>query len=130
VVADLDCVRVLDGGVVIAEHDRSFGKGEQIEREEHINALWLAKTHAKLYRGQDRLSHASDFAQTFLKLSAKRGHVLKTTVSILNQLLDDYGRDALDKALRESLTQQSAYPGAGRSVSMRRVRGDTRSRTI
>jgi len=116
VIADIDRVRILEGGVVIAEHDRSFGKGEQIEQEAHINALWLTKTHAKLHRGQDRLSHASDFAQTFLKLSAKRGHILKTTVSILNQLLDDYGRDALDKALREAITQQSAYPGAVQQI--------------
>ena len=41
--ADLHQVRVLDAGVVIAEHQRSFGKGEQIEQEDHINALWLSK---------------------------------------------------------------------------------------
>jgi len=116
VIADLDRVRILDVGVVIAEHNRSFGKGEQIEQDEHINALWLAKTNAKLHRGQDRLSHASDYAPTFLKLSAKRGHVLNTTVRILNQLLDEYGREALDNALREALNQQSVYTGAVQQI--------------
>lgn len=116
VIADPDQVRILDADIVIAEHTRSFGKGEQIEQEDHINALWQEKTHAKLHRGQDRLSHASDFSQAFLKFSAKRGHVLKTTVRILNQLLDDYGREALDSALREALKQQSAYTGAVQQI--------------
>jgi hypothetical protein len=116
VIADLDQVRILDADIVIAEHTRSFGKGEQIEQEDHINALWQDKTHAKLHRGQDRLSHASDFSQAFLKFSAKRGHVLRTTVRTLNQLLDDYGREALDSALREALKQQSAYTGAVQQI--------------
>ena len=116
VLADLHQVRVLDAGVVIAEHPRSFNKGEQIEQDAHINALWLAKTNAKQHRGQDRLSHASDYAQTFLKLSAKRGHMLKTTVNTLNQLLDDYGREALDNALKEALYQQSPYTGAVQQI--------------
>jgi hypothetical protein len=116
VVADLKRVRVLDAGVIIAEHERRFSKGEQIEQEAHINALWLAKTHAKQHRGQDRLSHASDYAQTFLMLSCKRGHILKTTVRTLNQLLDDYGREALDSALKEALHQQSVYTGAVQQI--------------
>ncbi len=120
VVADLTRVLVIDAGVVIAEHQRSFGKGEQIEQDDHINALWLAKTSARQHRGQDRLSHASDYAQTFLTLSAKRGHVLKTTVNILNQLLDDYGREALDGALKEALDQQSVYTGAIQQILERK----------
>ena len=116
VIADLKQVRVLDAGVIIAEHERRFGKGEQIEQDAHINALWLAKTHAKQHRGQDRLSHASEYAQTFLTLSCKRGHILKTTVRTLNQLLDDYGRDALDSALKEALHHQSVYTGAVQQI--------------
>ncbi|MCP4289695.1 MAG: transposase [Gammaproteobacteria bacterium] len=58
--ASLESVRIVDGDERIAEHPRSFGKGEQIELEDHINALWLAKTEARLHRGQHRLSQASD----------------------------------------------------------------------
>jgi hypothetical protein len=110
--ADLERLQILEGGQCIAEHVRSFGKGEQIEQEAHINALWLEKTHARLHRGQDRLSHASEHAQTLLQLSAQRGHVIKTTVRLLNQLLDDYGRDELHVALGEALNRQSPYPEA------------------
>ena len=118
--ADLMRIQILDGAHCIAEHPRSFGKGEQIEQEAHINALWLEKTHAKLHRGQNRLCHASEHAQTLLQLSAERGHVLKTTVRLLNQLLDDYGRDELHVALGEALSRQSPYPEAVQQVLERR----------
>jgi hypothetical protein len=118
--ADLTRIQILDGAHCIAEHSRSFAKGEQIEQEAHINALWLAKTHAKLHRGQDRLSHASEHAQTLLQQSAERGHVLKTTVRLLNQLLDDYGPDELHAALAEALNRQSPYPEAVQQVLERR----------
>ncbi len=110
--ADLDIVRILDGAELIAEHPRCFGKGEQIEQEAHINALWLEKTHAKLHRGQDRLSQASELIPELLQQSIERGHVLKTTVRLLNEYLDHYGREELHQAVSEALKQQSPYPQA------------------
>ena len=110
--ADLDAVRILDGNERIAEHPRCFGKGEQIEQEAHINALWLQKTHAKLHRGQDRLSQASPQLPKLLQQSIERGHVLKTTVRLLNEYLDHYGRDEFHHAVEEALEQQSPYPQA------------------
>ena len=118
--ADLDRVRIIDGDELIAEHPRSFGKGEQIEQESHINALWLAKTHAKLHRGQDRLSQASDHAPVLLQQSLERGHVIKTTVRLLNEYLDQYGRDELHQALGEALRQHSPYPQAVQQILERR----------
>lgn len=120
VLADLASVRIVEGTELIAQHPRSFGKAEQIEREAHINALWLAKTHAKLHRGQDRLSHASEHVDVFLQQSAQRGHVIKTTVKKLNQLLDDYGADELNSALGEALHLQAPYPEAVQQILERR----------
>ena len=118
--ADLDTVRIIDGIEVIAEHPRCFGKGEQIEQEAHINALWLAKTHAKLHRGQDRLSQASKHIPDLLQQSLERGHVLKTTVRLLNEYLDHYGRNELHSAVGEALKQQSPYPQAVQQILERR----------
>ncbi len=120
VLADLVRVRILDGAEVIAEHARSFDQGQQVEDETHINALWRAKTHAKLHRGQDRLTAASDHVPALLQQSIERGHVLKTTVRLLNQLLDDYGRAELHGALQEALKQQSPYPPAVQQILERR----------
>ena len=82
--------------------------------------MWLAKTHAKLHRGQDRLAAASDHVPALLQQSIERGHVLKTTVRLLNQLLDDYGRAELHGALSEALQQQSPYPQAVQQILERR----------
>ena len=59
VMASLTRMRVLDGGKVIAEHRRVYGKGEQIEHPAHIEALVSAKRGARHHRGQDRLAHAA-----------------------------------------------------------------------
>ena len=118
--ADLSSVRILDGDELIAEHPRHFGKGEQIECEAHINALWLAKTHAKLHRGQDRLSQASAHIPELLQQSIERGHVLKTTVRLLNECLDHYGRDEFHHAIEEAIKQQSPYPQAVQQILERR----------
>lgn len=120
VTADLETVRILDGTELIAQHPRCFGKGEQIEQDAHINALWLAKTHAKLHRGQDRLSQASEHVPDRLQQSIERGHVLKTTVRLLNETLDHYGRDELHHAVEEALKQQSPYPPAVHQILERR----------
>lgn len=114
--ACLTRVRIIDGEKLIAEHPRSFSKGEQIENEQHINALWLAKTNAKVHRGQDRLSHASPLSETFLQQSLERGHPLKGTVNRLNHLLDDYGSAELHSALSEAIKQQSVYAGAVQQI--------------
>ena len=118
--ADLETVRIIDGIEVIAEHPRCFAKGEQIEQEAHINALWLMKTHAKLHRGQDRLSQASKHIPDLLQQSIERGHVLKTTVRLLNECLDHYGQDELNAAVEEALKQQSPYPQAVQQILERR----------
>ncbi len=55
-----------------------------------------------------------------LQQSAERGHVLKTTVRLLNQLLDGYGRHELHVALGEALKQCSPYPQAVQQILERR----------
>jgi len=114
--ACLKTVRIIDGDEQIAEHPRSFSKGEQIENEQHINALWLEKTNAKSHRGQDRLAQASSHSQAFLQQAIERGHLLKSTINQLNQLLDDYGSTELHSALSEAIKQQSAYPAAVQQI--------------
>ncbi|WP_419600388.1 IS21 family transposase [Thiolapillus sp.] len=118
--ASLSTVCILDGDERIAEHPRSFDQGRQIELEDHINALWLEKTNARLHRGQDRLSQASASIPDFLQQSVDRGHVLKTTVRLLNEFLDHYGREELHAAVTEALEQQSPYPQAVQQILERR----------
>jgi hypothetical protein len=102
-------VRIISGNEVVATHPRSFSKGEQIENEAHVNALWLTKTNAKQHRGQDRLSYISCHAQPLLQHIVARGHALKGAVNRLNQLLDDYGATDLHHAMGEAIEKNSPY---------------------
>jgi hypothetical protein len=70
VAASLTRVRVLNGVDVIAEHIRSYGKGEQIEDPSHIKALIEHKHHAREHSGQDRLAGSVEL----LGLAVQRGH--------------------------------------------------------
>jgi len=118
--ACLKKVRIIDGNKEVAGHQRSFSKGEQIEDEKHINALWLAKTNAKEHRGQHRISHACEQASLFLQQSIERGHVLKATLRKLNQLLDDYGQHEFAQAMVEAMNKQVPYCEAMQQILERR----------
>ena len=118
--ADLQTVRIIDGDECVAEHPRSFGKGEQIEQQEHIDALWQQKKQAKLHHGQHRLGHASPLAEKLLSEAVTRGHTLKGTVKALLDLLDDYGGIEFQSAIEEALQQQVPYPEGVRQILERR----------
>ena len=120
VAASLTRVRVLDGLDVIAEHTRSYSKGEQIEDPKHIKALIDHKHHARQHSGQNRLAHAAPRSVELLQLAVQRGHRPSTTISLLTAMLDDYGASELASAIDEALQQQSPHPNAVRQVLERR----------
>lgn len=100
-IATLGQVRVLDGGEVIAEHQRSFSKGEQIEDQSHIEGLVAAKARARKHRGFDRLYQSAPSSQGFMEQLAERGKNLGNSTTRLLLLLDEYGGKELDLAIRE-----------------------------
>lgn len=57
--ADESRVRILDQGKLVAEHDRSYSRGEQIEDQAHIQALVDEKREARTHRAIDRLRLAA-----------------------------------------------------------------------
>jgi hypothetical protein len=120
VLASLTRVRVLEGGDVIAEHPRTYGKGEQIEDPAHLAELVDAKRAARHHRGQDRLAHAAPSSRDLLQQAAARGNPLSRVTSQLVQLLDDYGAAELECAIHESLASGVPHPNAVRQVLERR----------
>ena len=120
VMASLTRVRVLDGSEVIADHPRSYGKGEQIENPVHIEALLSAKRSARHHSGQDRLAHAAPSSCALIKQAAQRGTPLSRVTAQLVQLLDDYGAGELEQAITEALNQGVPHPNSVRQVLERR----------
>lgn len=114
VLAEPDEVRIVDGPQVVAAHPRSYDKGQQIENENHIEALARAKYAARAHRNTDRLSHAVPEAQTFLDAAGQRGEPLTRVSDELLWLLDAYGAAMLSQAVDEALERGVAHPNAVR----------------
>ena len=120
--ATLATVSILDGVAnLIAEHPRSFDKGQQIEEAAHIADLAASKKQARKHRGQDRLRTTAPTSQALLIQAAERGYNMGSIVSQLLQLLDDYGATELDAAIGIALSNGVPHPNAVRiSLEKRR----------
>jgi transposase len=121
VIAQPKTLSIIDGLDVIAQHERSYDKGQQIENETHIEGLIVEKKQARFHRGQNRLAKAVPSSTTLLKQAAERGYSLRTITSNLLQLLDSYGAAELEAAIGEALLKDVPHPNAVRlSLEKRR----------
>jgi transposase len=118
--ASLTRVRILDGATVIAEHPRSYAKGEQIEEPAHLDGLVAAKRAARQHRAQDRLAQAVPASAALLQQAGERGTPLPRVTRQLVELLDAYGAGELQQAITEALAHQVPHPNAVRQVLERR----------
>jgi transposase len=101
-VASHTTLRLLDGAAEVARHDRCWDKKRQIECESHLAGLADEKRKARAHRGRNRLAASCPSATTFLEAIALHGGHLGGTTARLLHLLDQYGAEALDSALREA----------------------------
>lgn len=100
-------VRVVVGTEVVAEHRRSFGRGQTIEKPEHLAELHRAKRRAAQLRGRDRLRSACPNADSLIARMAVSGAVLGAEVGRLLRLLDQYGAAATDEAIAAALERRA-----------------------
>jgi len=116
VVATLDSVRILDGAPVIATHQRSWDRGQQVEQSSHIQALVQRKSQARLDRGTQRLTRAVPSAQYLIALAAARGANLGSIISRLLRMLDAVPALELELAVAEAVERELPTPGAVRQI--------------
>lgn len=114
VVADPDRVRILDGAEVVACHMRSYDKGQQIENPAHIATLVERKAQANAQRGMSRLMQAAPASKELLELAAQRGEVIGAITSSLLRLVDRYGADEVQTAIKTALARGVPHPNAVR----------------
>ena len=116
VFADDERVRILDGETVVAEHERSYDRQQQIEDVRHVAKLIEEKRRARQHRGADRLSHTVPQSRELLAGMAERGLPLSPAVTTLLRLLDTFGAPALGRAIDEALASGAPHPHAVRHV--------------
>ena len=124
--ASEDMVRILDGTKVVAEHERSYDKGAQIENPEHLAKLQDYKRQARKHRGLDRLKQAVPNSDILMVRLAERGVHLGSATAALLRLLTRYGAKELEHAISEALEKDSPHPNSVRHILDRtaRARGD------
>lgn len=120
VVASPTQVRIVDATEVIAEHRRSYDKGEQIEDDNHIAALTAHKHQARQHRAQDRLAQGAPASRELLTQAAQRGDNLGSITAALVRLLERYGAAELQTAIGEALARGVPHPNAVRLALERR----------
>jgi transposase len=109
-------LRILHEGTVVAEHRRSFDRGQQIEDPGHIEGLVQAKRQAKEHRGFDRLAAAAPESRELLSQLAQRGCNLGHATVCLLRLLDEFGAERFRGAVREALRRDLPHHHAVRQV--------------
>ncbi len=114
--ASLTTVRVLLGNEVVAEHERTFSKGEVVEDPGHVEALISAKRKARKHRAQDRLQAAAASSAELLVAMAERGANLGSATSRLCRLLDQHGGPALEEAVAEAVQRNAMHVAAVQQV--------------
>ena len=113
-------VRILHGSNVVAEHARSFDRGQQVEDPTHIQRLRDHKAEAHLHSSQDRLLRTVPICQELLQKLGKRGANLGSAAAALLRLLDHYGAGELHIAVTEVLLSSAPHPGSVRQILVSR----------
>lgn len=116
VLADLKRVRILDGTNEVACHRRSFDRGQQIEDPRHIESLRIEKRSARKASATNLLAQAAPSSSDLLRQMAERHQPLGRPVAQLRDLLNTYGADLLERAIREALEQGAPHPQAVRHI--------------
>jgi len=106
-VATLNTVRIMDGPAEIARHQRTFDRDEQVENPSHIEKLVEMKTEAKQHRGMDRLSTAVPSSRPLFEKAALQGRNLGALTTGLLKVLDQYGQEETEIAVRRVIESES-----------------------
>ena len=109
-------VRILDGEQVVCEHDRSYGKDEQIEERAHVEELAGAKRRARKGRVKERLVRAAPSVERLFEELARRGANLGSRATALERLLEEHGGKRLEAAVREALERGTPEPQSVRMI--------------
>lgn len=110
--ATLERVRICDGLEEIANHQRCFSKGKQIEEKAHLDELTEQKRAARKHRAMDRLQTAAPSSKDLLCRAAERGHNLGRLTQELMVLLELYGAQELESAIVETVAADVVHASA------------------
>ena len=98
-------VRLYDAQQLMATHRRNYGRAEQIEDPKHIEALRQYKGHSHHHSPQQWLYQQVPDSERFLQIAVERGQSMTRSLRHLHAWLDQYGAQALQQALQQTIAQ-------------------------
>jgi len=117
-------VRFLEGQEVVAIHNRSWGRGQQIEDPSHIMGLANAKRHGKSRHNQGQLLKAIPALQEIFSAIAERGQSLSAATGVLSRLHNQYGLECLSEAVNGAIGSGTLHTDAIRHLIERQIEAE------
>jgi transposase len=105
--ADDTTVRIVDAGVTVAEHVRSWDRRRAIEDDAHIDAMLARRPSARGPRNHDRIAALSPETAMYLKEISRRRIRLDHEIRKLLRLVDLYGEIDVTRGITQALTQRT-----------------------
>jgi hypothetical protein len=105
-------IRLLDGDVVAARHERSWGKHQRFEDPEHRRELLEQKRAARVPKMRDRLLLEIPAMDALYMRWVDVGRNVGFMTARVGKLLDLYGAEILAKAVADVLARGLHDPGA------------------
>ena len=109
--ADDRRIRILQGDVIVAEHVRSFSKGEVIENADHVAKLVAVKRAGRESSAMSRLVDAAPSAEKWLQTASTRGANMGYQTRKLQELLRLYGAAELEAGLLQFVDSETVHLG-------------------
>ena len=100
-------VRILDGAVEIARHQRTYDRRQLVLDPVHSEALLKTRRKAIHYAPTSRLEQMVPESKTFLDLAFAQGESAARQATQLIKLLDEFGPTALRRAVLEALQRNT-----------------------
>ena len=101
--ADAKMLRLLDDQTVVAEHDRSYSKGERITNRNHFEGLYERRPGAHTVASREYLASSIKCANDFFSLMVEQGEVIASASMKLTEMLHQYGEKILNQAMERAL---------------------------
>jgi len=99
-------IEIYDGINKIAEHLRSYGKQDVIEKTDHIKDILKYKKRAIQGSALHRITTLVPDAEYFIEILVNRGENTGGIVSSLSKMLNTYGKELLTEAIQEVVIQE------------------------
>jgi len=99
-------LRLIDEqGELVVSHQRSYDRGQTIEKDEHLDELAIAKARARELRGRNKLENVCPASTRLLEALVERGENVRSHVFKINRLIERYSASEVNEAISEALSK-------------------------